>query len=61
MTTLLKEINASLDELNRVVLGKEKQVQLALACILANGHLLIEDLPGMGKRLWPMLYRRCLG
>lgn len=48
-THLLHEINASLDELNQVVLGKEHQVQLALSCILANGHLLMEDLPGMGK------------
>lgn len=48
-THLLQEINACLDELNRVVLGKEHQVQLALSCILANGHLLMEDLPGMGK------------
>ncbi|KEF41730.1 MAG: ATPase AAA [Cyanobium sp. CACIAM 14] len=32
-----------------VVLGKEHQVRLALACLLARGHLLIEDLPGMGK------------
>ena len=32
-----------------VILGKELQIRLALACILARGHLLIEDLPGMGK------------
>jgi MoxR-like ATPase len=32
-----------------VILGKERQIRLALACILARGHLLIEDLPGMGK------------
>jgi len=38
-----------LDALNRVLLGKEHQVKLALTCLLAKGHLLIEDLPGMGK------------
>jgi len=32
-----------------VLLGKDLQVRLALACLLARGHLLIEDLPGMGK------------
>src|SRR4051812_2203936 len=32
-----------------IILGKEKQVRLALACLLARGHLLIEDLPGVGK------------
>lgn len=42
-------IKSTLNELNKVILGKEHQVQLALSCILANGHLLVEDLPGMGK------------
>jgi MoxR-like ATPase len=32
-----------------VVLGKERQIRLALACLLARGHLLIEDVPGVGK------------
>ncbi|MEM1402438.1 MAG: AAA family ATPase [Pseudomonadota bacterium] len=32
-----------------MLLGKEEQLRLALCCLLANGHLLIEDLPGMGK------------
>jgi len=35
--------------LNGVLLGKEQQVKLAVTCLLAGGHLLIEDLPGMGK------------
>ena len=35
--------------IGQVLLGKEHQVRLALACLLARGHLLIEDLPGMGK------------
>ncbi|MDH3871584.1 MAG: MoxR family ATPase [Gammaproteobacteria bacterium] len=32
-----------------IILGKEQQLRLALACLLARGHLLIEDLPGVGK------------
>ena len=36
-------------QLSQVLLGKEHQVQLALSCLLASGHLLIEDRPGMGK------------
>ncbi len=36
-------------QLNQVILGKASQVRLALSCLLANGHLLLEDLPGMGK------------
>jgi MoxR-like ATPase len=35
--------------LGEVVLGKEGQIRLALACLLARGHLLIEDIPGIGK------------
>ncbi|MDD5391946.1 MAG: MoxR family ATPase [Thiothrix sp.] len=42
-------IHATLAQLNKVILGKEQQVRLALSCLLANGHLLLEDLPGMGK------------
>ncbi len=34
---------------NRIILGKDRQIRLALACLLARGHLLIEDLPGVGK------------
>src|SRR3954466_11792009 len=33
----------------QVILGKERQIRLAIACILARGHLLIEDIPGVGK------------
>ena len=61
IATLLKEIDASLDELCKVILGKEQQVQLALTCILSNGHLLIEDLPGMGKTTLAYTLSRTLG
>ena len=46
-------MNADIDEvISRVatiILGKQHQLRLALACLLARGHLLIEDLPGVGK------------
>ena len=42
-------IHATLSQLNQVILGKDSQVNFALSCLLANGHLLLEDLPGMGK------------
>jgi len=42
-------VDQILAELGQVVLGKQNQIRLALACLLAKGHLLIEDLPGMGK------------
>ncbi len=37
------------EEVSRVLYGKEPCVRLALSCLLARGHLLIEDLPGLGK------------
>jgi len=43
------KLSSVLSALNQVVLGKEHQIKLALSCLLAKGHLLIEDLPGMGK------------
>jgi len=42
-------IRAILEQIESVVLGKPHECRLALACLLAQGHLLIEDLPGMGK------------
>src|SRR3954469_22878568 len=44
-----------------VILGKEMQVRLALACILARGHLLIEDPPGVGKTTLAHVLARSLG
>ena len=44
-----------------VILGKETQVRLALACLLGRGHLLIEDLPGVGKTTLAHVLARSLG
>ncbi|UCV13463.1 AAA family ATPase [Quatrionicoccus australiensis] len=38
-----------LAETGKIILGKEKEIRTAVACLLAGGHLLIEDMPGMGK------------
>jgi len=42
-------IDRAVEEVGRALLGKEAQIRLALCCLMARGHLLIEDLPGMGK------------
>jgi MoxR-like ATPase len=42
-------IDRIVTELNTILLGKEPQVRLAVCSLLARGHLLIEDIPGMGK------------
>ena len=43
------ELLPLIEAVGRVLLGKEHQVRLAFSCLLAGGHLLIEDRPGMGK------------
>ncbi|MBL4797862.1 MAG: AAA family ATPase, partial [Oleispira sp.] len=57
-STAIKQI---LDVLNNVILGKEPQIKLAIACLLAKGHLLIEDLPGMGKTTLSHALAKTLG
>lgn len=42
-------IKGTIDLLDTILLGKHLQIKLSVACILAEGHLLIEDLPGLGK------------
>ena len=44
-----QKIRSLLDQLNTVIVGKTAQVQDCVACLLAGGHLLIEDVPGVGK------------
>jgi MoxR-like ATPase len=50
-----------IDQVGTVLLGKEQQIKLSLACLLARGHLLIEDLPGMGKTTLAHALARVLG
>ena len=47
--TSSSRVHAALEQLDKIILGKSGQVRLALACLLARGHLLIEDVPGVGK------------
>src|SRR4051812_47728014 len=44
-----KHIDAVASQVGGIILGKELQIRLSLACLLARGHLLIEDIPGVGK------------
>jgi MoxR-like ATPase len=55
------KIAASLAAVNQLVLGKEAQVRLAMTCLLAKGHLLLEDLPGMGKTTLSHALAKVLG
>ena len=47
--------------LGRIILDKDRQISLALACLIARGHLLIEDLPGLGKTMLAQALARVLG
>ncbi len=58
MQERLNEVVACVEQ---VVLGKDKQIRVALCCLLAKGHLLIEDLPGMGKTTLAHMLARALG
>ncbi|HYA20545.1 MAG TPA: MoxR family ATPase [Burkholderiales bacterium] len=59
----LKEqpIDRVIAQVSKIILGKDRQIRLALACLLARGHLLIEDLPGVGKTTLAHALARSLG
>jgi MoxR-like ATPase len=54
-------LKAAQKSLGSIVLGKDGQIELALSCLLARGHLLIEDLPGLGKTILSQAHARVLG
>lgn len=56
-----RDIQPVLAAIGAIVLGKETQLRLTVACILARGHLLIEDLPGVGKTTLAHALARVLG
>ncbi len=47
--TARDRIDLAVKQVESIIVGKPRQVRLALCCLLAGGHLLIEDLPGVGK------------
>jgi MoxR-like ATPase len=54
-------ILAARKSLGGIILGKDDEISMALACLLARGHLLIEDLPGLGKTMLAQALARVLG
>src|SRR5438477_7126341 len=54
-------IQGVVQQAGKIILGKERQIRLALACLLASGHLLIEDLPGVGKTTLAHVLAKLLG
>lgn len=58
MNPILTQI---VDQVSQIILGKQQQIRLSLACLLARGHLLIEDLPGVGKTMLAHALAKTLG
>ncbi|HIJ85122.1 MAG: ATPase associated with various cellular activity AAA 3 [Magnetococcales bacterium] len=54
-------LSAVVDTAETVILGKRRQLRMALCCLLARGHLLIEDVPGVGKTLFAHVLAQVLG
>lgn len=54
-------LNEFFDEARKVIHGKERELRLALSALLARGHILIEDLPGMGKTTFVMVLAQLTG
>lgn len=58
---MLGKLNNCIQIIDQVLLGKNLQIRLAVACLLAKGHLLLEDLPGMGKTTLSQALARVMG
>ncbi|MES2482373.1 MAG: AAA family ATPase [Pseudomonadota bacterium] len=56
-----RQLASLLDQLNTVIVGKPAQVRDCVACLLAGGHLLIEDVPGVGKTTLAHALARAFG
>ena len=58
---MTKPLHNVISQAEQVILGKPHQIRLALTCLLARGHLLIEDLPGVGKTTLAHVLAKTLG
>jgi MoxR-like ATPase len=61
MFDLKKALDRVVAQMSQVILGKELQIRLALTCLMARGHVLIEDQPGVGKTTLAHALARVLG
>jgi len=61
MPSIKKTLDNIVAQMSQVILGKELQIRLVLTCLLARGHVLIEDVPGVGKTTLAHVLARVLG
>jgi len=59
--TLVRALNEVVAQAGGIILGKERAIRMAVACMTARGHLLIEDVPGVGKTLLAQALARLMG
>ena len=59
--TMIQNLNNVIHQAEQIILGKPQQIRMAITCLLARGHLLIEDLPGVGKTTLAHVLARTLG
>jgi MoxR-like ATPase len=59
--TKVSHLAQLVDQVSTIIVGKREQVTLAVVCLLASGHLLIEDVPGVGKTTLSHALARALG
>ena len=60
-SSVARQISRLVDSIGTVIVGKRTQVEDCVACLLAGGHLLIEDVPGVGKTTLAHALAVCLG
>jgi len=61
MDSIINALQRGAQELEGILLGKPQQIRLAITCIIAGGHLLLEDRPGVGKTTLAEALARCFG
>src|SRR4051812_43694037 len=54
-------LNQFLAQANKVIIDKDREIRLTTCCLLAGGHLLLEDIPGVGKTTLVKMLAQTLG
>ena len=60
MEKLFVPVQKVIEQVNRVILGKEREVREIMLAFLANGHVLLEDIPGVGKTTLALAFSRAM-
>ena len=61
MRELYQEAKAIITEVKKAVVGKDEVIEKIMMAIIANGHILIEDIPGVGKTTMALSFSKAMG